>query len=193
MSYIYNRIEIVTRLLVFLILFSSSTTIYGQEEEKHEIKLLTRAMPDSILLRWGPTTYPLWLYGNRVGYKITRTLLVRDNDYVAKPKVELLTPEALKPLPLSEWEALAEEDDYAGVAAQAIFGDDFDVDVNNDKPSMIDIINKAKVQESRFGFALFSADQSCKVAEYSGLYFNDKNVVLGEKYLYKVFLSQDPE
>ncbi|WP_320020381.1 hypothetical protein [Labilibaculum manganireducens] len=193
MNYIYSKIKIVARLLVFLAFLSSSATIYGQEEEKHEIKLLTRAMQDSILLRWGPTTYPLWLYGNKVGYKITRTLLVRDNDYVAKPKVVLLTPTPLKPLPLREWELLAESDDYAGVAAQAIYGDDFEVEANNGSPSMIDIVNKAKVQESRFGFALFSADQSSKVAEYSGLFFNDKNVMMGEKYLYKVFLAQAPE
>jgi len=193
MNYIYSEIKTVTTLLVLLVLFSSSTTIYGQEEEKHEIKLLTRAMPDSILLRWGPTTYPLWIYGNKVGYKVTRTLLVRDNDYVAKLKVDLLTPDPLKPLPISEWEVLAEKDDYAGVAAQAIFGDDFDVGLNNDKPSMIDIVNRAKVQESRFGFALFSADQSIKVAAYSGLYYSDKNVKKGEKYLYKVFLTQAPE
>lgn len=193
MNHLYIKKEIFTLLVVLLTFLGMRGNVYGQEEDKHEIKLLTRAMSDSILLRWGPTTYPLWLHGNKHGYKITRTLLVRDSSYIDNPKPEILTSEALKPVSLDKWELLSEKDKYAGVAAQAIYGDDFEVEANNDSPSMIDIVNRASVQESRFGFALFSADQSIKVAEYSGLYYSDKDVKKGEKYLYKVFLAQAPE
>lgn len=193
MSYINNKKEILSVLIVLFTILVGSSNGYGQEEEKHELKLLIRATSDSIMLRWGPTSYPLWLAGNKYGYKITRTLLVRDSNYIDNPKPEILTPEALKPVNLDKWEQLSEKDNYAGVAAQAIFGDDFDVEVNNDSPSMIGIINRASVQEFRFGFALFSADQSIKVAEYSGLYYADKNVKKGEKYLYRVFPAFLPE
>lgn len=165
---------------------------FGQEVDKHEIKLLTRATSDSIMLRWGPTTYPLWLHGNKYGYKITRTTLFKDGEYLPNSKAKLLTNEALKPLDLDKWEKLADIDNYAGVAAQAIYGDDFDVEANNESSSMIDIINRASVQESRLGFALFSADQSIKVAKYSGLYYADRDVKKGEKYLYRVFPAFTP-
>ena len=175
-------------IFVFLLMFlCSNVKGYGQEDETHEMKLLVRPTADSIMLRWGPTTYSLWRLGNKYGYKITRTTLLKDGKYLDMPKAKFLNSNALKPYPLDKWEKLSDTDNYAGVAAQAIYGDDFDVETNNDDPSMIDIINRASVQESRFGFALFSADQSIKVAEYSGLYYADKDVIKGEKYLYRVF------
>jgi len=186
MNSINNKKELFI-MFTFLLMFLCSNVKGSGQDEMHEMKLLARPTSDSIMLRWGPTTYPLWQLGNQYGYKITRTTLLKDGKYLDKPKAKLLNSNALKPFPLDKWEKLSDNDNYAGVAAQAIYGDDFDVETNNDDPSMIDIINRASVQESRFGFALFSADQSIKVAQYSGLYYADKEVKKGEKYLYRVF------
>lgn len=163
------------------------------QEEKDNLMLLSRATPDSVMLRWGPESYRLWLVGNKYGYCVTRTVLMRNGDFIENAKEEHLTIRPLKPVALDKWELLAEHDDYAGVAAQAIYGEDFDLETDSDQSSIIDVVNRATAQESRFGFALFSADQSIKVAEYSGLYFVDKKVKKGEKYLYKVFPAHLPE
>ncbi|MBI9064603.1 MAG: hypothetical protein JEZ14_21640 [Marinilabiliaceae bacterium] len=190
-----SKIHMTTKhLLSFtLLILLSVSNIYAQEEElKHEMKLLARPLPDSIVLRWAPTTYQLWLSGNKYGYHVTRTTLIRNEKFV-KEKAIRLTSDPLKPRPLEQWEPLADTDGYAGVAAQAIYGDGFEVETEKGETSIIDIMNKATEQENRLGFALFAADQSAEVARYSGLWLTDKNVKPGEKYLYRVFPAQVPE
>jgi hypothetical protein len=89
------------------------------------------------------------------------------------------------------WEQPAEHNDYAGVAAQAIYGDDFEVEAG-DGAGMVDILNRATEQESKLGFALLAADISPQVAKLSGLWFTDSDVRPGEKYLYKVWPVHQP-
>ncbi len=165
----------------------------AQKLEEYEIRLLARPTADSIMLRWAPLDFAMWQLGNKHGYKLTRTLMIREGEYIETMNEELLTAEPLKPKPLNQWEELVDTDDYAGVVAQAIYGDDFEVSSDNSKPEMMSIVNRAREQENRFGFALFAADQSLKVAEYSGLYFCDKNVKKGDKYLYRLMLAETPK
>lgn len=188
-----NTLRAVRQMITLCYLFIACTmVIQAQGEQKHEMKLLACPLPDSIVLRWAPTTYQLWLNGNQQGYHVTRTTLIRNDQFVKEPAIQL-TSVPLKPLPLDLWESLADRDGYAGVAAQAIYGDGFEVETQKGETSLIDIMNKATEQENRFGFALFAADQSAEVARYSGLWLTDKNVKPGEKYLYRVFPAQVPE
>ncbi len=180
------------RLSVVVVLLAATTGLLAQHDLRHEMKLLARPMPDSTMLRWAPTTYQLWLLGNKYGYQVVRTTIMRGDEFVKEAPVTI-TKMPLKPLPLEKWEVLAEHDEYAGVAAQAIFGDDFEVETQESKGGMMDIVNKATEQENRLGFALFAADQSPDVAKYSGLWLTDKNVRAGEKYLYRVFPAHIPE
>ncbi len=53
----------------------------------------------------------------------------------------------------------------------------------------MNIFNRASVQQNRYSFALFAADQSSKVARAMGLWFTDKKVLKGEKYLYVVYFG----
>jgi len=128
-------------------------------------------------------TYQLWLSGNNHGYMVSRTLILKDGELIDNPVPELLTEKPLKPAPLEMWEQPAEHNDYAGVAAQAIYGDDFEVEAG-DGAGMVDILNRATEQESKLGFALLAADISPQVAKLSGLWFTDSDVRPGEKYLY---------
>lgn len=182
------------QLIIFLILVL--TTLFhvnAQDDQlKHEMKLLARPLPDSIALRWAPTTYQLWLVGNQYGYHVTRTTLIRNEQFVKEEAIRL-TKKPLKPQPLEKWEPLADRDDYAGVAAQAIYGEGFEVETDEGGSSIIDIMNRATEQENRLSFALFAADQSIEVARYSGLWLTDNNTKPGEKYLYRVFPAQRPE
>jgi fibronectin type 3 domain-containing protein len=98
----------------------------------------------------------------------------------------MLTQYPLKPLPLERWEALAENDDYAGVAAQAIYGEDFTPETEN-KSAVVSMFNQAQEQQNRFSFSMFAADISVNTARGMALYFTDKQVKRGAKYLYMVY------
>lgn len=167
--------------------------ICAQKENIHQMQMLARPTHDSIILRWAPATYELWLWTNKYGYTLTRSTLVKDGKYVKSKKTVNLVKSPFKPCELNDWESLVETNGYAGVAAQAIFGDTFELSSNKGNASMIDIVNKATEQESRYGFALYSADMSLAVAKKSALCFVDKNVKKGEKYIYKIFPAKLPD
>ena len=179
--------------LLALTLFAFPKKGFSQEVEKHEIKLLAKPTADSIMLRWAPSTYRLWISGNQYGYRVSRKLLYKDGVLVTSSPTEVLNNAPLKPVALDQWERLADRVDMAGVAAQAIFGSDFDIDTPNAKGSSISMMfQRASVQQTRYGFALLAADNSIEVANFSGLYFADKNVHKGEKYIYKVYPAAFP-
>ncbi len=182
-------------LLMVLLGLMTNTALKAQDSDvkKDELFLLGRTLPDSILLRWAPSTYRLWLVGNTYGYRVTRTTLMKDGKILENRQERLLTPEPLKPRSLDEWEKLDGCDEYAGIAAHSIYGDGFDVSLGGSNTGMVDLFNKATIQENKFGFALYAADMSVNVAKYHGLMYVDKDVVKGEKYIYNVFLDRVPE
>lgn len=184
--------------IVFGCLFTLSflmipRTCFSQDEEKHEIRLLAKPLADSVMLRWAPTSYRLWITGNQYGYMVSRTLIYKNGSLLKVVKPEMLTQLPLKPVELPLWEKLADREDMAGVAAQAIYGDDFDLDAGAKGSSISMKFQKASAQQSRMGFALLAADRSIDVAIYSGLYFADKKAVKGEKYVYKVYPASLPQ
>jgi len=175
-------------IIFILFAFSFCKISFAQDEiesPKHVVKVIGRAYTDSIKLRWAPASPISWHFANTYGYKIERFLLLKDGELLKIPEKKLMVDIPLKPAPLNEWEPFAETDDYVPVAAQAIYGESFDI-TTNDEGGILQMINKSRELESRFSFALFSADISPKVAQLSGLVFVDKSVKKGEKYLYKV-------
>ncbi len=148
------------------------------------IEVVGRPSQDSIMLRWAPMSHEKWQEGNKVGYTVERFTMVRDQRIINPPEIRTITPSPLKPLPLDEWEPLVRNDRYAAITAQAIYGSSFEIDMG--QTDVFTIVNKAKENEQRYQFALFSADMSVKVAMASGLAFTDKEVSAGEKYLYRI-------
>ncbi|ELR73220.1 hypothetical protein C900_05269 [Fulvivirga imtechensis AK7] len=168
-----------------------STIAITQAQQNSEVKVLARAQEDVILLRWAPTDAISWEYGNKYGYTIERYTVIKDS-VLLKPAVKiLLTPGGIKPEPPEVWEPRIDQNDYAAIAAQAIYGETFELTEDYAK-DIVQVINKTKELEQRFSFALFAADQSFKVAEMSGLAFVDKNARENEKYMYKV-ISNVPD
>ena len=178
-------------IVIAIILGGLNTALYAQETVKDELFLLARPMPDSIMLRWAPTTYRLWINCNKHGYLIERSCLMRNGEMLSRPERVLLTNQPLKPAPEAQWETMADSSDLAGVAAASIFGEGFEVETADG--GMMDVVNQITVQESRFGYALLAADLSADIARLSGLGYTDKNVKKGEKYLYKVYPVSVPE
>jgi uncharacterized protein len=151
-----------------------------------QIIVVGRVSSDSISLRWAPVNYKVWRSGNTSGYTIERYIITR-NGMLLKAPEKIVLQSSLKPRPQAQWENLVRIDKYAAVAAQALFGDRFEVDLS--QSDVFTIVNKAQENQQRFAFALFSADMSLEVARASGLLYVDKQIIKGEKYLYRVAIN----
>ncbi len=150
------------------------------------IAVTTRPSADSITLRWAPMNFNVWQLGNNHGYKIERYVIARNGSLLREQEKLILSP-SIKALPEDQWEFIVKNDKYAAIAAQALFGDRFEIDLS--QSDIFTIVNKVRENDQRFAFALFSADMSPRVAMASGLWYSDKQVKKGEKYLYRVVIN----
>jgi uncharacterized protein len=177
--------------LVFLTSAITNTTAQDSLQFQEAIAVVGRPSPDSILLRWAPLTLATWQLGNQQGYVIEKYTIAREGKIVSPPEKSTLTATPLKPLPEAQWEPLVKQDKFSAIAAQSLFGDRFEVDLG--KADVFTIVNKVKENEQRFAFALFCADMSPRTAKASALWYTDKDVKKGEKYLYRVIIPQSTE
>ncbi|MFC3362776.1 fibronectin type III domain-containing protein [Pedobacter fastidiosus] len=172
-------------LLIFL--FSAFSLKAQQKVKTIKIAVLSRPAKDSIMLRWAPASAQAWHSLNKTGYQIKRFTITRNGKLLPKPESILLTPVALKPWPMDSWKTMVDQENkYGSIAAQALYGESFEVSQDN-KGGISQMINRARENESRFSFALFSADQDYHVAKAMGLAYVDKNVKQNEKYLYRIY------
>jgi fibronectin type 3 domain-containing protein len=175
--------------LFFVLVFVMSllSLRLAAQEEKPGVKMTGRATQRSIKLRWAPNTPTLWHFANKYGYTLERITLSENNQVLRKPIKVIINKVPLKPAAQALWEAAMDTDDNVAVAAQAIYGEEFEV-VDN-QSEIMKVINKAKELESRFSFALFAADQSVKAAELSALYYEDETIAPATKYLYRIYAN----
>ena len=190
-SYIFRGCVLTIGLMIADLVNASAQLDSAQITEPPAIQLIARPLPDAIMLRWAPDNPTVWQYANRYGYHIERVTLLRDGQVLSSPERKQLTTEPLKPFLLSQWEALADTNDYAAVAAQAIYGETFEL-TENYSSDIMQVVNKARELTSRFSFALFAADQSPAVARASGLHYVDQAVAPNEKYVYRVYAALPP-
>ena len=169
-----------------LMIHSKASRAQDENASDYAIKVLSRSYEDSIALRWAPNNPIAWHYLNQYGYSIERYTIIKNGEMLRPPKKKVLTREPLKPMPLKEWEAMANTSDKAAIAAQAIYGETFEVGTSQSGSRLTQIVNKNREMESRFSFALSSADFSTEVAKLSGLLFVDNKVQPNNRYLYKV-------
>lgn len=147
------------------------------------IAVIARPSPDSVTLRWAPLKQAHWLMANRYGYTVERFTLVRNGKVLRPAERKLLTAEPLKPLPEEAWQQFL-NDKYGMVAAQALYGENFELSM--DQGDVMQIVNKARENEQRFSIALFCADMSPRVAKAEGLYLTDRQIEKNVKYLYRI-------
>lgn len=178
-----------TAFTVFLCSALVSPWLSFGQSEKASIRVLAYATAHSVKLRWAPDTPGAWHLANQYGYHIERVKLSL-NGKSTDPERKILTPVAIRPADEKFWEPFVDTDDYVAVAAQAVFGEDFDIEEPGS--GIARMVNKAKILESRFSFALFACDHSMKAAELSGLYFEDETVGAGAKYLYRIYANVPP-
>jgi uncharacterized protein len=158
------------------------------QTEQPGVKLLGKSTDRSVLLRWAPNSPAIWQYGNKYGYVIERVTLTVNGKVQKEPKKQILNSQPIKPLPESYWSEPMDNDDYVAIAAQAIFGETFEL-TNDYRSDIIQVVNKARELESRFSFAVFAADQSMEAARLSGLFYEDEAIAPDTKYLYRVYAN----
>ena len=175
-----------------IIFFGFILNIHAQKEignETPEIKVIAHATKNSIMLRWGVTTPSAWKQANKEGYIIERKTIVVNKQVVNSPIVKQLNSVPVKPKPMMEWKEFTENNNYAAIAAQALYGEQFDVEMNEGGNGIMSILNQAQAIEQRFSFALYAADQNFEVAKFSGLAYVDEDVKENERYLYTVRIA----
>ena len=162
------------------------TAVAGQEIP--EIKVIHRVRNDSVILRWAPNTAVAWQIGNRYGYRITRYQINGQGDSLITESVVLA--DNIKPWPLDDWEEIVRNNSYAAIAAQALYGESFEITDPANNPT--GFYNQVTEQENRFGFSLYAADMSLPVAVAMGLSYADMDIDNGKRYAYRVALQNNP-
>ncbi|MCX7929424.1 MAG: hypothetical protein N2663_01710 [Chlorobi bacterium] len=146
------------------------------------LRLLVQSYGDSVVLRWAPSNAPAWRVYNRIGYIVERALL--DTTDSGPLRYERLTSQPLRPWTLEEWKQRSRPDQqFAAIAVQCLYGA-LSIPQPNTIPSMLDAATEL---ENRFGFALFAADCDAHTANGLGLRLVDRNVQLGQVWVYRVF------
>ncbi|WP_299432850.1 hypothetical protein [uncultured Aquimarina sp.] len=175
-------------IVILILLFGEKISFAQSKELLSEVKVIARAQEDRVLLRWTLNTPISWRKGNRYGYTLERYTISRDRKTLTNPE-KLIIGQNFMPVPMMEWEAIAETNDNGAIMAQALWGESFVVEGNG---GLASIINRAEEQQQRFAFGLYAADQDFEIAKKAGLGYVDTTVRSNEKYLYKV-ISNIPE
>lgn len=159
------------------------------------VRLLTRAYGDSIVLRWATEDAGLWLTVKDYGWKLYRSSAYDPDSAFSVNKYGDTIPYRsvkggpLKPLSLEAMQQRFDSTDfYAGVAAQALYGE-FQYNVNEQSSKAnVDFMTMAakqyQEQTQRHFMAMLAAECSPQVADALALRFVDRDVVPGEFYEY---------
>ena len=139
---------------------------------------------NAIYLRWASATPNSWKLNNKYGFILERYTVIRNKQMLPVPEKMVLSPTPIMPRALEEWETLAKKDNNAAVIAQALYGSDFNVSINDKGAAKI--LAQSQELEQRFSFSLYAADNSFEGALMAGWAFVDKNVKPDEKYLYRL-------
>lgn len=183
------RIKALRTLIILCTLTCSVVSAFAQRDSLNQVSVLVRPSLDSIVLRWAPTNLNAWIKGNQFGYTIERYTLAREGQLLSQPEKTVIV-DKLKPRPLNAWEQLVRRNKYAAIAAQALYGDSFQLTTQG--TDVFQIVNKVKENEQRFSIALFAADIDAAVSLFHGLRFTDKQTKRGEKYLYRLICVSQP-
>lgn len=169
--------------------------LYSQnyKYQTHEVKVLAIHKSSKNLIRWATTTPSSFLKGVKYGYKIERYTFYRDGVRLSVPEKKILSTSAILPKPLEQWEQLVNEDDYAAILAQSLYGESFNVEGGSGEDALLQIINKSRESEQRFVFGLFAADMNFKAALMAGLGYIDENIKANEDYFYKIIPNTPKE
>ena len=153
-----------------------------QQDSLPSIRLLSRVQEKQILLRWAVDEALAWKKTNTSGFVLEKYLFSENGKRL--PKAQKLWSKSIQAAPLETWQEIVENNDYAAIIAQAIYGESFNVE--GSQGALADIVNMVQENEQRFSFALLAADMNFEAASKAGWGYTDSDVKLNETYAYKI-------
>lgn len=171
--------------ILLIVLYMHNSNAQQKSGLNHlSLHAMAKAYGDSVVIRWAPGDATAWKLCNDSGYQVVRT------DYTdpKHPVTTSLTLKALLPMSLTQMKNhLDTADQYAAIAAQAMYGDNFEL--TNVPPATFagKISQGRSAMNFRFSFAMMSADFSAPVAGALALRWVDRQVKIGGYYRYVIF------
>jgi fibronectin type 3 domain-containing protein len=147
------------------------------------VQILARVQKDKVLLRWAATTANAWKKTNKSGFILEKYVLSRYDKRL--PSLEKVWEKNIQADAIETWQEIVEKDNNAAIIAQALFGESFFIE-GGSEGQLADIYNLVNENEQRFSFSLLAADMSFEAAKKAGWGFEDTDVKLHEKYVYKI-------
>lgn len=135
------------------------------------IAVTARAYEDSLVLRWGPSTYGLWLAGMRDGYEVYRSDGAGD----------MILLKTVYPWSREQIDESISHDTMAMFAASSVLSKGIP-----QGSETLDFFERSTAAENYFGFTLMAADQSPLAADVLGLRYVDTSVEPGKFYNYEI-------
>lgn len=176
---------------LFAVLYYTTACLYAQHDNK--IVCVAQVKKDSIVLRWVPTSIPVWQMGVKYGYTVERFTISKGGQFTPDGLTQgnLLTSVPVRPAINEVFDEIIKKDSGAAIVQEAIYGTDFQpLMPENNFQSFMKSYNDLEV---RFGFALFMCDLSPVTAQAAGLRFTDRDVVPDERYAYRISLVNVPD
>ncbi|MEZ4789813.1 MAG: hypothetical protein R2811_07325 [Flavobacteriales bacterium] len=166
------------RRLTLLFLLLNAFTLRAQS-----VQVAAFNSADSVVLRWAPSSVQAWERFNRYGCRIER-VDVSTNERAAIP----LGTDTLKPMSLELLRQRMNDNPYAPVVAQALYGAEIRPG-NGDLRGQMDAADQSKL---RWSLCALYADIDLSVANALGYRWVDRSLSASAHYLYRV-ISLDPE
>lgn len=173
------------RKIIVLLLFLLNYGLWAQDAAS--VQVITRSLPNKVLLRWAVDQPWAWKRANEVGFWVERATISRNGNALVPIERKQLVSQPLKPKPLEEWEILAKGNQNAAILVQALYGDSFEVTSPGNKMGAVYAINDEL--EQRFTFALIAAEQNYEASKLAGWALEDSTVIAGERYVYSVSVA----
>ncbi|MCL2417118.1 MAG: hypothetical protein FWD02_04195 [Bacteroidales bacterium] len=174
--------------LLIALLAIAFSTVSAQEARDGRIFVTGKAQDGRIYLRWAADDMFVLEQGLRHGFVVHRKTILIDNIVQEFPPTIELPGSPFKPQLMEKWEEFIDDDNFA-IAAQALFGETFEITYSTNP--FMQAAQREQERDQRLGFLLFACDQDFAVAQFAGLGLVDSNVRANETYLYVIFIN-DP-
>lgn len=164
---------------------TAQTAADGQaapDVHRYKVSVLTRAMGDSVLVRWAPDEFVPWKYLNGYGYQVVRVCRQADTTLIDTLATNI------HPIRRRDFmRRFAENDSLAAAAVQLIFGKGTTLDQTQSAPGTPGSILEVKEeQETLYSFAMLIAEMRPDLAKAMGLMYVDRTARKGVTYDYIV-------
>jgi len=174
------------RTLLITLLAFSFCALSAEEEKAGKIFVTGKAKDGKIYLRWASDNMFVLEQGLKHGFVVRRATIVVNGFVQDYPRTRELPGSPFMPKPIEQWQQHSEDDNFL-IAAEALFGESFEVSFSQNP--FMQAAQREQDRNQRLGFLLFVADQNFLVAEFSALGLVDANVQNNEKYLYSIFIN----